>query len=352
VFLIGSSHKSQIRSVQEGVGRRHCAFLLRKRKLYLQDLQSGHPTRVNGLTMTPGARLRLQQGDTVALGPMEFVVDVHRKRTSPVAAPFAAPQFSPQPSHQPQPLVFAAPVRPVRPTPHRGLAGTIHRTAALVVLAFICMGIGWLIFHQQEGESSDKGKGTDAGSGEGKPSVLAAAADKGKTEPVPPRTSSPRVEDRKPPAETAKPPMSPMPPMPPMPPMKEEKQAPREAKAPMRQAKPSPNPPPKPTKPPENPAGPRVTFDEHVRPVFQAKCALCHSPAKKRGGLDLSTVAALLKGGDSGPAVVAGSLEKSLLWESIDTDRMPPLGKKVSEAEKKLIRDWILGARDGKLASR
>src|SRR5438876_104161 len=40
VFLIGSSPRSQIRSRRPGVGRRHCAFVLRKRKLYLQDLES------------------------------------------------------------------------------------------------------------------------------------------------------------------------------------------------------------------------------------------------------------------------------------------------------------------------
>ena len=74
VLVIGSSRKSQIRSVQEGVGHKHCALLLHKHKLYIQDMQSGHPTFVNGTTMAPGTKLALRAGDRVALGPMEFVI--------------------------------------------------------------------------------------------------------------------------------------------------------------------------------------------------------------------------------------------------------------------------------------
>ena len=82
VFLIGSSAKSQIRSRKAGVGRRHCALFLRKKQLYLQDLESGHPTRVNGLTVTPGARLVLKMGDSVAMGPMEFIIEQRHRATS------------------------------------------------------------------------------------------------------------------------------------------------------------------------------------------------------------------------------------------------------------------------------
>src|SRR5262245_13478422 len=78
VFTIGSSPKNQVRSRRAGVGRRHCALVIRKKKLYLQDLQSGHPTKVNGQTMTPGARLVLNIGDRVSMGPMEFVIELRQ----------------------------------------------------------------------------------------------------------------------------------------------------------------------------------------------------------------------------------------------------------------------------------
>src|SRR5262245_42969603 len=78
VFLIGSSSRARVRSRKAGVGRQHCVLLRRKKKLYLQDLDCGHPTQVNGVAMTPGMRVQLSPGDRVALGPMEFVIGYER----------------------------------------------------------------------------------------------------------------------------------------------------------------------------------------------------------------------------------------------------------------------------------
>ncbi len=47
-------------------------------------------------------------------------------------------------------------------------------------------------------------------------------------------------------------------------------------------------------------------FESKVRPVLVANCLGCHGPEKPKGGLRLDSRAAALKGGDSGPAVVAG----------------------------------------------
>ena len=43
----------------------------------------------------------------------------------------------------------------------------------------------------------------------------------------------------------------------------------------------------------------KVTYDDHVLPVFQAACLNCHNPDKTKGGLDLSTFAATMRGGSS-----------------------------------------------------
>src|SRR5262245_19749369 len=71
-------------------------------------------------------------------------------------------------------------------------------------------------------------------------------------------------------------------------------------------------------------------FEKKVRPVLVANCQGCHSGTKKRGNLLLISRAGLLKGGDTGPAIVPGSPEKSLLVQAIsyrDHLRMPPRSK-------------------------
>jgi hypothetical protein len=74
-------------------------------------------------------------------------------------------------------------------------------------------------------------------------------------------------------------------------------------------------------------------FEKKIRPVLAKHCYGCHSArAKKlRGGLRLDGRAALLRGGDSGPAVEPGRPEKSRLVAAVsykDVDlQMPPAGK-------------------------
>jgi hypothetical protein len=106
-------------------------------------------------------------------------------------------------------------------------------------------------------------------------------------------------------------------------------------------------PPPKDNKPEETKPAAGVTFQKDVLPVFETRCISCHGGGRKRGGLDMRTVAALLKGGDKGPALVLGAPDRSPVWTTIDGGRMPP-GKnvKLTAAEKTLVRDWIsTGAR-------
>ena len=59
---------------------------------------------------------------------------------------------------------------------------------------------------------------------------------------------------------------------------------------------------------PPSPAG-LDFFEKSVRPVFVSHCFGCHSAnaTKVRGGLRMDSLAALLAGGDSGPAIVPGN---------------------------------------------
>src|SRR4051794_6190652 len=59
-------------------------------------------------------------------------------------------------------------------------------------------------------------------------------------------------------------------------------------------------------------------FEKQVRPILVNRCSECHSTEKKtKGGLVLDTRESTLKGGDTGPALVAGDPEKSLLIEAV-----------------------------------
>lgn len=83
-----------------------------------------------------------------------------------------------------------------------------------------------------------------------------------------------------------------------------------------------------------------VDFDRDVAPLLARRCFDCHAGADPKGGLDISRSAAVLKGGDTGPAVVAGKLEGSELWARVAADEMPPK-KPLTDAEKSILRRWI-----------
>jgi hypothetical protein len=92
-------------------------------------------------------------------------------------------------------------------------------------------------------------------------------------------------------------------------------------------------------------------FESKIRPVLVEQCYKCHSAqsGKAKGGLTLDTRAAMLKGGDTGPAVVPGNAAKSLLLTAIHQDadlKMPPKGK-LSAAVVNDFRRWVeMGAPD------
>jgi mono/diheme cytochrome c family protein len=91
------------------------------------------------------------------------------------------------------------------------------------------------------------------------------------------------------------------------------------------------------------------SFQDDVRPLFQAKCVRCHGGKAPKADLDLSTPAGALKGGESGPVIVPGKPDESPLYEKVHGGMMPP-GKKdrLDGAEVDTIRRWIAaGARLG-----
>jgi mono/diheme cytochrome c family protein len=81
-----------------------------------------------------------------------------------------------------------------------------------------------------------------------------------------------------------------------------------------------------------------------VQPLLDVQCAKCHGPIEQKGGLELDTPEAVLKGGDEGPAVVPGKPEESRLYTYLAADADPhmPPKKQLSEAERAVVQEWIL----------
>jgi mono/diheme cytochrome c family protein len=94
-------------------------------------------------------------------------------------------------------------------------------------------------------------------------------------------------------------------------------------------------------------------FESKIRPLFADKCYKCHSQQaeKVKAGLLLDTRAGVLKGGETGPAIVPGDPEKSLLIKAVrytDPDlQMPPKDKKLSDEQIADLVAWVkMGAPD------
>lgn len=92
----------------------------------------------------------------------------------------------------------------------------------------------------------------------------------------------------------------------------------------------------------------KVTYVDHVLPIFRARCGSCHNPNDRRGGLVLDQYAGMMEGGSSGEVVSAGDSANSYLWLLVNhesTPQMPPESEKLPENELAVIKKWIdLGA--------
>jgi mono/diheme cytochrome c family protein len=97
-----------------------------------------------------------------------------------------------------------------------------------------------------------------------------------------------------------------------------------------------------------SPAAANDFFEARIRPVLVEHCQSCHGPEKQKAELRLDSRAFLLKGGESGPALVPGNPESSLLLKAVshaDPDlAMPPKKPRLPDAVIADITRWI---RDG-----
>jgi WD40 repeat protein/mono/diheme cytochrome c family protein len=88
----------------------------------------------------------------------------------------------------------------------------------------------------------------------------------------------------------------------------------------------------------------KVTYQDHVLPVFQNACNNCHNPDKKKAGLDLTTYPATMLGSDNGVVVKSGDAPGSLLLKCVkgtEEPVMPPKGDRLTSEQIALIERWI-----------
>ena len=83
-------------------------------------------------------------------------------------------------------------------------------------------------------------------------------------------------------------------------------------------------------------------FEIHVRPLLVRNCIGCHGEAKQEGSLRLTTLEEMLRGGDSGPVLVPGQPDQSLILEALrhESFEMPPDGK-LSDESIEAMATWI-----------
>lgn len=94
-----------------------------------------------------------------------------------------------------------------------------------------------------------------------------------------------------------------------------------------------------------------VTYEKDIKPIFDNSCVKCHGQQKPKGKLQLTSLPAVLKGGEDGKVVEPGNSAKSMLIHNIahvgdPDDYMPPPHNKagigpLTPEQIGLIRAWI-----------
>ncbi|MDZ4289130.1 MAG: PSD1 and planctomycete cytochrome C domain-containing protein, partial [Prosthecobacter sp.] len=85
-----------------------------------------------------------------------------------------------------------------------------------------------------------------------------------------------------------------------------------------------------------------LTFEKDIRPILKTHCFQCHGEdGHTKGDLDVRLKRFLDKGGESGPAIIAGKPHESPLFEMVKSGEMPKVDKKLKPVEIAKIEQWI-----------
>ena len=88
----------------------------------------------------------------------------------------------------------------------------------------------------------------------------------------------------------------------------------------------------------------KITYDDHIKPIFREHCTSCHNANDKKSGLALDSYQATMTGGSGGEALVAGDLDSSRLYGLTahkEQPYMPPNQDMIPQAKVDLLKTWI-----------
>ncbi|WP_276167311.1 c-type cytochrome domain-containing protein [Zobellia alginiliquefaciens] len=97
-------------------------------------------------------------------------------------------------------------------------------------------------------------------------------------------------------------------------------------------------------------------YTAYVAPILKEKCTSCHNPQKHKGDLDLTTIEAIVRGGENGDVWLAHNADKSLFLNRValpleDEEHMPPEGKpQLTQEEIELMQTWIDHGADAQIS--
>ena len=89
-----------------------------------------------------------------------------------------------------------------------------------------------------------------------------------------------------------------------------------------------------------------VSFTEHVKPILEAKCAMCHNSSALPGRMSLENRRSAEKSGTLGAFIVPGQPDESLFVNNLKSahssiQAMPPVGERITREEIEVLRKWI-----------
>lgn len=88
----------------------------------------------------------------------------------------------------------------------------------------------------------------------------------------------------------------------------------------------------------------KITFEEHIKPIFREHCTTCHSQGDKSGGLALDSYADAMAGGSSGNVIASGNADGSRLYALMTHQQqpfMPPDSDPIAADKLELVKTWI-----------
>ncbi len=94
----------------------------------------------------------------------------------------------------------------------------------------------------------------------------------------------------------------------------------------------------------EEPPVEKITFEDHIKPIFREHCMGCHNAGDKSSGLALDTYGATLEGGSGGKIVAEGNVDGSRLYALMAHTAqpfMPPDQDRLPDANLELVKKWI-----------